>query len=233
MSKIILFDLDSTLLQMNQDEFLKCYFSDVQKIISGYGYDSKEFMDVFQKSAYSILNSDGIHTNEELFWKAFSNKYDDLDKINKIFNDYYDTDFDKIANIVNKSDLPRRIIDELKSKGYTLILATNPLFPIQCTKNRIEWAGLEIDDFLYVSTYENSKYSKPNHLYYEEIFNKLNLEIEGATMVGNDLFDDFSDLPSSMNKILITDYLINTKKLPLLDKSYTLKEFYDIVKKEF
>ena len=52
-------------------------------------------------------------------------------------------------------------------------------------------------------------------------------------MVGNDLFDDFSDLPSSMNKILITDYLINTKKLPLLDKSYTLKEFYDIVKKEF
>ena len=84
MSKIILFDLDSTLLQMNQDEFLKCYFSDVQKIISGYGYDSKEFMDVFQKSAYSILNSDGIHTNEELFWKAFSNKYDDLDKINSL-----------------------------------------------------------------------------------------------------------------------------------------------------
>ena len=52
-------------------------------------------------------------------------------------------------------------------------------------------------------------------------------------MVGNDLSDDFSDLPNEMNKILITDFLINTKNLEINMPSYTLDEFLQHVKENF
>ena len=67
------------------------------------------------------------------------------------------------------SGIGRDMARKLSKEGYNLILATNPIFPRIATLNRIKWAGLDPDDFIYISTYENSHYSKPNIKYYEEI----------------------------------------------------------------
>ncbi|MBO5851607.1 MAG: HAD hydrolase-like protein, partial [Clostridia bacterium] len=101
------------------------------------------------------------------------------------------------------------LVDKLKKNGYNLILATNPLFPKIGTFNRLKWAGVNYDDFSYVSTYENSSFCKPNLNYYLEILNKLSLKAEECLMIGNDVLDDMVTLNLNMQAFLLTDCLIN------------------------
>ena len=58
------------------------------------------------------------------------------------------------------------------------------------TENRMSWAGLKPEDFVFYTTYENSRYCKPNPKYYEEILQRLDLKPEECVMVGNDFEED-------------------------------------------
>lgn len=233
MKKIFLFDLDSTLLQMDQDLFLKKYFSLIYVKAKSLGFEPEAFMQAFNKMAYGITKNDGSRTNEKLFWDGMKEYYSDIENVKECFDDFYRNEFKSISSIVNKNDTSSNIIKYLKNKGYTLILATNPLFPAVCTYERMTWAGLDYKDFDYITTYDKCTYCKPKAEYYEEIFNVLGLNKEEAIMVGNDLSDDFSDLPKEIDKVLITDYLINTKSLPITMPAYTLDEFYQYIKENF
>ena len=107
-------------------------------------------------------------------------------------------------------DAKKTVIKILKEKGVRVVLATNPVFPAVATLNRIRWAGLNSEDFEYITTYENSSYCKPNPSYYQEILAKIGVEPSQCIMVGNDVGEDMV-APSQlgMKTFLLTDCLIN------------------------
>jgi len=233
MKKVFLFDLDSTLLEMNQDFYLKYYFEDIYNIASKNISDPKEFMKYFDMAAYALFSNDGSISNEELFWQVMNQK-NDYSKFMDLFDDYYKYDYNKLQfKLVKKTGFAKKIVDYLNSKGYILILATQPVFPKIATINRMKWADLEESDFKYISTYENSHYCKPKWDYYTEILNKLNIKPEECIMIGNDIYDDFHHLPEEIDKYLITDYLINNKNLDITLKSFTLEGFYNYIINNF
>lgn len=84
-----------------------------------------------------------------------------------------------------------------------------PIFPRSAVESRIGWAGLDVSDFEYITTYENSRYCKPNPEYYNEILSKLNLQSGECPMVGNDVTEDMVAQIVGMNVFLLTDCLIN------------------------
>ena len=100
-------------------------------------------------------------------------------------------------------------IHEIRSLGYRTILATNPLFPPIATQSRIRWAGLEPEDFEWVTTYDNSGFCKPNPDYYREILSKRGLKPEECAMVGNDVGEDMIAETLGMRVFLLTPCLIN------------------------
>ena len=97
----------------------------------------------------------------------------------------------------------------------------------------MNWADLKYDDFKYVTTYENYTYCKPNRLYFEEILNKFNLKPTDCIMIGNDIDDDFNELPEGFDKIILTDYLINKDDKEINIKAMTLIEFYEYILNNF
>ena len=120
-------------------------------------------------------HNNGELTNEEVFYNHFKSFHkDNTDTLLKKYEEYYNSDFIITKESTSLKKVAPLLIKELKEKGYNLILATNPIFPRIATLNRIKWAGLDPNDFMYISTYENSSYCKPNIKYYEEIINKLN-----------------------------------------------------------
>ena len=72
--KAILFDLDGTLLPMNQDEFLKAYFAGIAEHLSHYGYNPGELIGAINAGTRAMLKNDGGVTGEVAFWNAFSEK---------------------------------------------------------------------------------------------------------------------------------------------------------------
>ena len=89
------------------------------------------------------------------------------------------------------------------------VLATNPIFPMVATRQRIAWAGLTEKDFELCTTYENIGVSKPNPAYYTEIAKRIGVAPEECLMVGNDVAEDMVAEKAGMKVFLLTDCLLN------------------------
>jgi FMN phosphatase YigB (HAD superfamily) len=97
----------------------------------------------------------------------------------------------------------------LQEKGLRIILATNPLFPACATIRRIQWAGMRPENFEIITTYENSRFSKPNLKYYQAIMEQPGVKAEECLMVGNDVGEDMIAAKLGLKVFLLTDCLIN------------------------
>ena len=206
----VLFDLDGTLLPMDQELFMKAYFGGLSKRLAPYGYEPKSLIDAIWTGTRAMVKNDGKENNETVFWKAFADifgerVYGDLSK----FEDYYVHDFDGVAKSCGFAPEAREIVDHLKVRGMRVVLATNPLFPSIATEKRIAWAGLDPKDFEFFTTYENSCHCKPNLDYYRDILRTIGVSAEECLMVGNDVDEDMVAQELGMKVFLLTDCLIN------------------------
>lgn len=206
----VLFDLDGTLLPMDQDVFVKTYFGLLAKKLAPLGYDPDKLVKTIWKATYAMINNDGADSNENVFWQYFCSVFG-KDTLNDgpVFEEFYKTDFQKVKSVCGFEPAAQTLIHTLKQKGKRVVLATNPIFPAVATKSRIRWAGLDPSDFELYTTYENCRFSKPNPDYYKEIANILNVRPEQCLMVGNDVDDDMVAKKTGMQVFLLTRDLIN------------------------
>ena len=206
----VLFDLDGTLLPMDQDDFTESYFSNLAAKAATKGYQPNALIDTVWAGTAAMVKNDGTKTNEAVFWELFAAKYGG-DALNDIpfFEEFYRTDFQKAKELCGFAPMAKDIVHSLKARGLRVILATNPLFPAIATESRIRWAGLEPDDFELYTTYENSRHCKPNPEYYNDIMQELNLTAEECVMVGNDVVEDMIAETLGMKVFLLTDCLID------------------------
>ena len=210
MIKNVLFDLDGTLLNMNEKVFVKEYFSALGKKVATLGYDKDIFIENVWKGMSAMVANDGKRLNEEVFWATFSKAYgESVLKDKAALDSFYENDFDSVKEYANVSDVSRNVVKELKLQGYKLVIASNPVFPLVAQKKRLIWAGVDPDDFTYITAYENSSFSKPNVMYYKEIMSKLDISPNESIMVGNDVNEDMVAKESGLNVYLVTDCLLN------------------------
>lgn len=206
----VLFDLDGTLLPMDQDVFVKDYFGRIAAKLTPQGYDPKKLVDTIWRGTGVMVKNDGRKSNEEAFWEVAVSVYgDQILKDKHFFDEFYDEEFDKIKAVCGYHPAAAHIVHSLKEKGCRVALATNPIFPARATQWRIQWAGLKPEDFELYTTYENSRYCKPNLDYYRDILQQLNVHAEECLMVGNDVGEDMVAQTLGMKVFLLTDCLIN------------------------
>ena len=208
--KTVLFDLDGTLLPMDQDDFIKAYFGGIATKLVPYGYEPNKLIKGIWTGTKAMVANDGTMTNEERFWQVFQGQYEeDVRKDEPLFEDFYRNEFQFVSFICGHTDQAAKIIQWLKEQGCRCVLATNPIFPAIATGSRMQWAGLKATDFDLVTTYENSSYCKPNPDYYREILQKINDVPENCIMVGNDVTEDMVARDLGMQVFLLTDCMIN------------------------
>ena len=98
--KVVLFDLDGTLLPMDQDVFIKTYFGMLTGEMAKRGYDPKLFSGALLKGIDGMMNNDGSATNEQVFWSIFCPM---LDEEQSILLPYLDSFYDKVFDEVRHS----------------------------------------------------------------------------------------------------------------------------------
>lgn len=212
----LFFDLDGTLLPMNQDLFIKDYFERLTNALVGFGYDPKLCMKGIYEGTQSMMINKGPHLNEDIFWEKFT----DITQIKKddVYDgvyEFYTTDFQNVIETTQPIDDIQETIDLIKQKGYEVVLATNPLFPRVATYSRVKWANLNHESFSEITTYENYHASKPSLEYYKEVLTKMNKEGYQVLMVGNDVSEDLVISELGAKTYLVTDNLINRHDKPI------------------
>ena len=208
--KVVLFDLDGTLLPMDQDTFIKAYLGRMAKKLASYGYDPDTLVKAVYAGMKAMTVNDGFCTNEEVFWAAFTGILGEhVREDMPIFDDFYRNEFQNVKNICGFLPEAAQTVRKLKEMGYRVALATTPMFPSIATESRIRWAGLKPEDFEIFTTYENYHYCKPNLNYYREVVEKLGVTPEECLMVGNDVGEDMVTEELGMKVFLMPADLIN------------------------
>ncbi len=214
--KAILFDLDGTLLPMDQDSFTRLYFKGLCKALAPFGYQPEELIKGIWHGIHAMETGKGEARNEEIFWQSFCGVFGEKAQQDEPkFDAFYQKDFQELAQYFPANPRANELVQKLKIKGYRLILATNPVFPRIATESRARWAGLDPADFEWITTYENSGSCKPNCYYYEELLERLSLKPEECLMVGNDTRDDLSAAQLGISVFLLTDCLINKENMDI------------------
>lgn len=208
--KVVLFDLDGTLLPMDQEVFVKAYFGGMAKALEPHGYKKEELIKGIRTGLDAMFCNDGSCLNEEAFWNAFAGVIGEHVREDiELFDNYYRNEFQLVKNVCGFQPKAAEAVTAIKNMGYRVVLATNPLFPSIATESRMCWAGLAPEMFELYTTYENSHFCKPNLKYYEEILEKLNVKPEECLMVGNDVGEDMITEQLGMKTFLLMDDLIN------------------------
>ena len=206
----VLFDLDGTLLPMDQDTFIKAYLGGLVKVAAPLGYDPSALAKSIMAGTYVMYKNDGSKTNEDAFWlymeSVFGKK---IIEDKHIFDEYYRTDFQKVAEVCGNTPDANQVVKQVKGKGLRVTLATNPLFPRMATESRARWAGLDTEDFEIITTFEDYTHCKPNLDYYRDILANMGVEPEECLMVGNDVDEDMVAESLGMRVFLLTNDLIN------------------------
>ena len=211
----ILFDLDGTLLPMDEELFIKTYFGGLGQTMATHNYEPNQFAKTIWKGTQAMLQNDGAKTNEQVFWDVYAQTYgDDKRKDVSIFADYYNSHYIQTKNACGFNPKVPPMIESLQQRGLKLAIATNPFFPRIATSQRICWAGLNPDSFALFTTYENSRHCKPNLAYYQDILQQLGVQPNECIMVGNDVAEDMIASQLGIKVFLLTDCLINKHNLP-------------------
>ena len=224
---VVLFDLDGTLLPMNNKGFEKMYFSGLCKAFPEFEPDAL-VAGIWAGTKAMVLN-DGSVTNREAFAKVFSEKMGiDYYANEEHFTQFYRTDFEKCVEQCVVTERSGQIIETLRSKGYTVAVATNPIFPQVGTYARLRWLGLDAEQLPLVTTFENSHFAKPNPKYYEEICGKLGVKPEDCVMIGNDVAEDGAAKQLGMEVVIVSECIIHSNGLPT-DEFYVVPTLDDIL----
>ena len=229
MIKNIFFDLDGTLLPLDMQKFMSLYFKSITESVCPYvPLDPQTVEKAILAGLDAMYKNNGEITNKMRFWNTVATvTYPRIVDSIPIFNGYYENEFLLTKEATATNPLSAEIVEILKKKGYKLVVATNPFFPKIGTVRRVKWAGVNEEDFEYITTYENSKYSKPNPKYFTETCISANCRPEETLMVGNDVEEDMSAKKVGLDTYLVTDCLVNRKNEDISAyKHGTMKDFY-------
>lgn len=228
----VLFDLDGTLLSMDTKLFEKVYFQELCEYFKDILPRDKLISHIWE-STLAMVNNTELRTNEEVFYEEFGkNVGGNTNLFFEKFNEFYDTSFHKVKNFVKFEPSINDSVRILKEKGYTLVIATNPLFPQKAIHHRIRWAGFSPEDFSYISTFEKNHYCKPQLHYYKEILKDIKKEPQECLMVGNDVQEDLIASKLGIKTFLIKDNIIHRTDEDIeYDYCGSYNDFYKFVQK--
>ncbi|MBR2460683.1 MAG: HAD family hydrolase [Clostridia bacterium] len=213
--KAVFFDLDGTLLPMDQGRFMKCYFGELCKVVVPTGYITAEkLVEAIWFGTKAMVKNDGSRPNDRVFWDNFalctSLDSEKCAEIEGMCDSFYTDTFNLAKAVCGDNPLAIEAVKAARGDGRRrVVLASNPVFPGVGQESRLGWVGLKASDFDFITAYENQKYCKPNPKYYLDICEVIGVLPSECIMIGNDEREDAKAASEAgIDCFLVTDCLI-------------------------
>ncbi len=193
MFKTLLFDLDNTLLEINENEFLDEY----ARYASQYFLDlmtPERFKEKLIESTGVMMRNNGNVDNVTAFTLHFIKDLPGIsaEEVTARFTRFYIEKFDEIKRITRPIKKAKQVILRAVEIGYEIVIATNPVFPTIALEKRIKWAGLDDIPIMHITSGNEYHFCKPRKEYFVEILEKIKRTANDCLMIGNDFINDMA-----------------------------------------
>lgn len=233
--KAVLFDMDGTLLPMDQKVFTKGYFGGLCKVAAPTGYiTSEKLVEVVWAGTKAMVKNDGSRLNRDVFWDSFAeNTQLDADKVRElkaICDNFYTKEFHAVKELCGSNPNAVRAVELARGTGRKVVLASNPVFPKVGQLSRMGWVGLGEAEFDLVTSYDNQRFCKPNPQYYIEICKEIGVSPDECLMVGNDEREDAKAASEAgLDCFLVTDCIIPCEDFHWTGKRGTFEDLIGLL----
>jgi FMN phosphatase YigB (HAD superfamily) len=195
MTLTLLLDLDDTLLGNSMDVFIPAYLQALAKHMTAL-HVGDGFIQILLNATRRMTENDRPdrtlkETFDRNFYPALGLDYEQTHAFIEIF---YRETFPKLKAMTDFRPEAVNLVETALRRGYRVVIATNPLFPLVAVQKRVAWAGLEPyqEAVSLVTSYETFHYTKPRTAFYAEILARLGWPEGPVVMVGNDVQDDIA-----------------------------------------
>ena len=230
--KAILFDMDGTLLPMDEDVFTKGYFKLLAKKLCPLGIGAEELIDAVWDGTKCMYKNNGEKTNEQVFWDRFSEKTGlDYKPFYDASNEFYPNEFNEAKVFCSVTPLAKEAVRIAHQKADKVVLATNPLFPMSGQVSRMGSMGLTPQDFDFVTSYDNSSFTKPNPKYFEFVCETIGVLPKDCVMIGNSEDEDMHAAAAlGIDTFLVEGFVKPSKVKPYTGKRGSFEEMIEFLK---
>lgn len=230
--KAILFDMDRTLLPMNEELFIKTYFGGLAKKLCPVGIEQEPLVAAIWKATGAMIKNDGSYTNYDVFWRVFAEETGrDAAPFMQASDAFYQKEFFEVKAVTSENPLAIEAVKAARAAADKVVLASQPIFPMAAQLARASFVGLKAEDFDHITAYETESYAKPNPKYYEAICKRLGVEPKDCLMIGNDEKEDmFAASAAGLNCYLVTDHINAREDCPWNGARGGFKDMIEMLK---
>lgn len=205
----VFFDLDGTLIDIDMPLFVAGYLRRLTEQMSAQADPARASRVLHQAVAAMFANTDTEKTLEAILYEVLQKELsmsagDYLAALGRFCRE----GLDSLRPLVKGHPLSSQLIDISLARGWTVVLATNPIFPRAVVDARLDWGALDPEAFHYVTSYETAHFCKPSPAFFEELLERIEVPAQACLMVGNDVLHDLSASQVGIRTCLLTPWCI-------------------------
>jgi len=213
--KVLLVDLDGTLVGAKDVPLAIDFVVRAIKTVRDYGGTRKAIraLNAVQSALLSKPKNDNSKTNATKAVESFAEVLNmGVDQAQNVLVEGTRKIFPKLQKHFYPIEGAKNFIEWAKDH-YPLVLATNPVWPLDIVELRIKWAGIDPKIFKRITLAKEMSAAKPWHRYYEEILQQEGLNPEECLLIGNDLKKDLPATEVGIRTFIIDPHRKALKRL--------------------
>jgi FMN phosphatase YigB (HAD superfamily) len=217
--------LDGTLLETDFDEIMPAYLQELTRHFAPWVTGEEFRHQLLASTQVAMEVADGTRTVLEIFSQDFFPKVGLSPQGMEIFEDFYRREFPRLGAQALPRRYAREAVEAAFARGYKVVVATNPIFPISAIEARLAWAGLEDYPYDLITSGEIMHFCKPRREYFHQTAQLIDCRPQDCLMIGNDPRLDLGAKGAGM-----ATFLLDCED-PQADHWGTMEDVYHLIKR--